>query len=227
MLRAAGLSPSALGCPPDYPLSDAARDAVVRAGGQRQRWMMNCSGKHAGMLRTCVENGWPVEGYLDPGHPVQRAIAEAVADLTGEPVDSVGVDGCGAPVLSTSLRALAGAFLKLVSAEPGTHERAVADAMRAHPEMVSGGDAEAYDTHLLRGTAGLVAKPGAEGVPAVAVPDVGAVALKIDDGAMRAGLPVLGSALARLGVSGDVLTTYRTMNVFGGGRVVGEIRSAW
>jgi L-asparaginase II len=227
MLRAAELPASALGCPPDYPQSDAARDAVVRAGGERQPWMMNCSGKHAGMLRTCVHNGWPVEGYLEPKHPLQRAIGKAFVDLVGEPVAAVGVDGCGAPVLSTSLRALAGAYLKLVSAEPGTHERTVADAMRLHPEMISGGDAEAYDTHLMRGIPGLVAKSGAEGVVAVAAPGVGAVALKIDDGAMRARLPVLVSALTRLGMTDDVLTTYKTMNVSGGGRVVGETHSVW
>ena len=227
MLRAGGLAPSALLCPPDYPLSDAARDAVVRAGGQRLPTMMNCSGKHAAMLRTCVHNGWSTDDYTSPEHPLQRAIGKAFVDLVGEPVAAVGVDGCGAPVLSASLRGLAGAFLRLVSAAPGTHERAVVDAMRLHPELVCGGDAEAHDTHLMRGVPGLVAKGGAEGVQAVAVPGVGAVALKIDDGGMRARLPVLVSALARLGLSDEVLTTYKTIDVFGGGRVVGEVSSLW
>src|SRR5262245_54240769 len=52
MLRDGGLDESALACPPDYPLGETARDEVVRAGGERSRVLMNCSGKHAGMLRT-------------------------------------------------------------------------------------------------------------------------------------------------------------------------------
>ncbi len=227
MLRAAGLTPSALGCPADYPLSDEARDAVVRAGGGPEPVLMNCSGKHAGMLRTCVLNGWPTASYLAPEHPLQRQVSAVFEDLVGESVAAVGIDGCGAPVLSASLRGLASAYLRLVSAEPGTPERTVADAMRAHPEMVSGTDAEGYDTHLMRGVPGLISKVGAEGVIAAAAPGIGAVAMKVDDGAARARLPVLVSALARLGLGGDVLTRYTKMPVFGGNREVGEIVAIW
>jgi L-asparaginase II len=215
---------SALGCPPDYPLSDDARDAVVRAGGERAPLLMNCSGKHAGMLRTCAVNGWPLVGYLDPAHPVQLAIRHGVESLAGEPAGAVGVDGCGAPVLAVSLRGLAAAFLRLVSAEPGTAQRRVADAMRTHPDLVSGTDRDGDDTHLMRAFPGLLTKIGAEGVMAAAVPGVGAVALKIDDGASRARLPVLAAGLSRLGYP---LGTYSDMSVFGGGSRVGTVRAVW
>jgi L-asparaginase II len=135
------------------------------------------------------------------------------------------VDGCGAPVLALSLRGLAAAFLRLVSAAPGTVERRVADAMRAHPELVSGTLGE--DTRLMRAVPGLLSKGGAEGVQAVAVAGVGAVAIKIDDGAMRARMPVLVSALRRLGVTGPVLDEYAEVPVLGGGRRVGSVRSVW
>jgi L-asparaginase II len=227
MLRAAGLTPSALGCPPEYPLSDAARDAVVRAGGGPEPVLMNCSGKHAGMLRTCVLNGWPTDSYLAPEHPLQRQISAVFEELVGESVAAVGVDGCGAPVLSASLRGLASAYLGLVTAEPGTPGRTVADAMRAHPEMVSGTDAEACDTQLMRAIPGLISKVGAEGVIAVAAAGMGAVALKVDDGSMRARLPVLVSALARLGFDGEVRDRYASIPVFGGGQPVGEVVSVW
>jgi L-asparaginase II len=227
MLRAAGLQPSALGCPPEYPLSDSARDAVVRAGGGPEPVLMNCSGKHAGMLRTCVLNGWPTESYLAPEHPLQRQIGAVFEELVGESVAAVGVDGCGAPVLSASLRGLASAYLRLVNARPGTAERTVADAMRAHPEMVAGTDEEGYDTHLMRGVPGLICKVGAEGVIAAAVPGKGAVAMKVDDGSARARLPVLVAALARLGLTGAVLNQYAKMSVLGGGRAVGEIVTVW
>jgi L-asparaginase II len=156
-------------------------------------------------------------------HPLQVTLRAAVEDLAGGPVGATGVDGCGAPVFALSLAGLAGAFLRLVSADPETVERRVADAMRAHPEMVSGVDDAAHDTVLMRANPGLLAKGGAEGVQAVAVPGVGAVALKIDDGAMRARLPVLAAALRRLGYEAETPPA----PVLGGGEVVGEVRSVF
>lgn len=103
--------------------------------------------------------------------------------------------------------------------------RAVADAMRAHPELVGGTQAD--DTRLMRGVPGLLGKVGAEGVFAAALPGVGAVALKIDDGAGRARMPVLASALRRLGVDAPVLAEFAEVPVFGGGLPVGVVRSLW
>jgi L-asparaginase II len=221
ILAAAGLEPGALRCPADLPLSVPDRDAVLRAGGGPEPILMNCSGKHAGMLATCVANGWPLDTYLDQKHPLQVAIAETVADLAGEPIAATGVDGCGAPVFAFSLTALARAFLRLTQGAPGTHERRVADEMRAHPDLVAGTGAE--DTVLMGGVPGLVAKGGAEGVAAVAVLNVGAVALKISDGAMRARTPVLLSGLRRLGVAVPSMEEL----ILGGGQAVGSVRSTW
>jgi len=221
ILAAAGLSPAALRCPESLPMSESARDALLRAGGGPSRILMNCSGKHAGMLVTCVANDWPLESYREAKHPLQVAIAEAVVDLAGEPIAATGVDGCGAPVFAFSLTALARSFLRLVEAAPGTHERRVADQMRAHPELVAGTGAD--DTVLMTGVPGLLSKVGAEGVQAVAVPGVGALAFKIEDGAMRARTPVLASALRRLGIESPL----PGVDVLGGGAPVGEIRATW
>jgi L-asparaginase II len=135
------------------------------------------------------------------------------------------VDGCGAPLFAFSLTGLARAFLALVTAEPGSVERTVADAMRAHPELVAGTSPGAGDTLLMAGAPGLLAKSGAEGVGAVAVPGAGAVALKIDDGGARARLPVLVSALRRLGVTGPALDALAETPVLGGGATVGGVRA--
>jgi L-asparaginase II len=221
ILEAAGLEPGDLRCPADLPLSVPAREAVLRAGGGPERIFMNCSGKHAGMLATCVTNGWPRDGYRDAKHPLQVAAAATVAELVGEPIAATGVDGCGAPVFGFSLTALARGFQRLVEAPAGTPERRVADEMRAHPELVAGTDAD--DTVLMGTVPGLLAKGGAEGVVAVAVPGVGAVALKIEDGAMRARTPVLLSALRKLGVAAPQLAEL----VLGGGEPVGEVRATW
>ena len=137
ILAQGGLDESALQTPPDYPLDDAARDAVIRAGGDKQPVLMNCSGKHAAMLLTCVVNGWDTATYREPDHPLQMAIKDTFAELTGEPVEVVAVDGCGAPLLSASLTGLARGFRALAVADDGP-ERRVADAIRAHPAYVSG-----------------------------------------------------------------------------------------
>ena len=80
---------------------------------------MNCSGKHAAMLATCVVNGWDMTTYREPDHPLQRGIAETFAALTGEPVAAVAVDGCGAPLFSASLVGLARGFAALATATDG------------------------------------------------------------------------------------------------------------
>ncbi|MEV4491482.1 asparaginase [Micromonospora coxensis] len=225
LLAGAGLDAEALHCPPDLPVGEAARAAVLRAGGGPTRIQMNCSGKHTGMLLTCLAAGWPLDGYWRPEHPLQQRLTAAIEEFTGETAAAVGVDGCGAPVLAVSLTGLARAYLRLVSAEPGTVERTVADAMRAYPELVGG--TEADDTRLMRGVTGALAKVGAEGVIAAAVPGVGAVALKIDDGAGRARMPVLVSALRRLGVEAPVLVEYAELPLLGGGLPVGAVRPVW
>ena len=95
--------------------------------------------------------------------------------------------------------------------------------MRAHPTLVSGTGAD--DERLMTGVPGLLSKGGAEGVLAVAVPGAGAVAIKVDDGAMRARVPVLVAALAMLGVEAAALDEMAETPVLGGGRRVGSVRS--
>ncbi len=217
VLATGGLDESALNCPPSYPLHVAS----ARAASGPTRLQMNCSGKHAAMLRTCQASSWKLEGYLEPDHPLQGALRDAVEDLAGERVAATGVDGCGAPLFALSLHALARTYLRLID---GT-EPDVADAMRAYPELVGGTGRDA--TLLMAGVPGLLAKDGAEGVYAVALPGVGAVALKIDDGAERARVPVLVSALRRLAVDAPVLDELAETPLLGGGVPVGAVRAVW
>jgi L-asparaginase II len=224
LLASGGLTESDLQTPPDWPLDVEAHEDLIRAGAAKSPVFMNCSGKHSGMLLTCVAAGWPVETYRSPDHPLQLALQAAVSDISGENVAAVGVDGCGAPVLAISLRALATGFLRLVSADPGTDERAVADAMRAHPELMSGTHAD--DARLMRAVPGLLAKGGAEGVVALAIPEVGALAMKIDDGAMRARMPVVIHTLAKLGVDVSGVADLAETPLLGGGQPVGAVRAA-
>jgi L-asparaginase II len=223
VLRGAGLDATALGNPPDLPLDERARRSLLRAGGDADSMHHNCSGKHAGMLATCVAAGWPTEGYLDPAHPLQRASLATVEDLAGEPVAATAVDGCGAPMFALSLAGLARAFARLATADPQSAEGRVADAMRAHPEVVGGPGRDV--TRLLAGVPGLVVKDGAEGVYAAALADGGSCAVKIEDGAARARVPVLVALLRALGCGAPVLDELATVPVRGGGSIVGEVRA--
>ena len=119
MLDAVGLGPDALGCPPALPLHEPTRARWLAAGRAPDRLAMNCSGKHAAMLATCVAAGWPTEGYLHRDHPLQRAIEARLAEADGEPVSAVVVDGCGAPQHALSLAGLARRVLSLVRAPEG------------------------------------------------------------------------------------------------------------
>jgi L-asparaginase II len=219
-LRAAGLSAGELGCPVMLPLDVEAAHTLLREGGEASRLTMNCSGKHATMLATCVANGWSTEGYLDPKHPVQQAITATLERLAGEPVGSIAVDGCGAPQHALTLTGLAGAFARLATGAVSCQRTAAA--MRTHPQLV-GGPGRAV-TRLMEGIPGLVAKDGAEGVFAAALPDGSAAAVKVADGADRAAIPVLVVALRALGVAAPVLDELGTAPVLGGGVPVGELR---
>jgi L-asparaginase II len=223
ILAGAGLTEAALRTPPDYPLDEQAQRDWLRLGGRPRPIAMNCSGQHAAMLATCVASGWPTQTYCDGDHPLQVQLRLAMGMLTGEPTDVVGIDGCGAPLFAASLLGMAQAFRRLVLAAPGTPERRVADAMRAHPEFVGGTQRDV--TCLMAGVPGLLAKEGAEGVFAAALADGRAVALKVDDGAQRARLPVMVAALRRLGLDAPVLDRFATTPIMGGGARVGDVRA--
>ncbi|CAB4744062.1 unannotated protein [freshwater metagenome] len=230
ILAGAGLSEDDLQCPVDWPMIDGVRDEALRSGASASRLFMNCSGKHAAMLATCVANGWDTATYLSPAHPLQQAILATFARLTGEPVDTVAVDGCGAPLLSASLTGLARAFRSLAVASSGAESR-VAEAIRAHPELVSGSTRD--ELLLLRAVPGAIGKAGAEACYAVALPDGRAFALKIEDGGARARPVVMAAALERSGVlemdGVDAEAVRRTGGhvLLGGGVPVGEVRAAF
>ncbi|GAB1339678.1 hypothetical protein ACE1SV_62680 [Streptomyces sp. E-15] len=138
---------------------------------------------------------------------------------------AVGVHGCGAPLMAISLTGPARAFRSFARAAPGSPERRVADAMRAHPEYVAG--TRRHHTWLMREVPGVLSKVGAEAVQAVALPDGRALALKVDDGAARSLGPVLARALRLLGVTAPVVERIGRTPVLGGGRAVGEVRAVF
>ncbi|MER6951740.1 asparaginase [Nonomuraea sp. NPDC000554] len=208
ILAGAGLDESALLCPEDYPED--------RSVATRGRVYMNCSGKHAAMLATCVLNDWPTASYLEPKHPLQRAIRATVEDLTGERVAASGVDGCGAPLFFVSMVGVTHAFRSFPRGD--AHQRRVFDAMRAHPEWTSGTDRP--EAKLMRAVPGLMLKAGAEAFEAFTFEDGRAGTVKIEDGSPRARSLATVAALRSLGVDAPDPTP----PLLGGGRPVGELR---
>ncbi len=223
MLTAAGLDPSFLANTPDWPYDEISRVAWIAAGGQKSRLLANCSGKHAAMLATCVANGWPTNGYLDPMHPLVEVLATGVGDLVGYRLGAPAVDGCGAPVWTMPLAALARGFAGLVAAPPGSPGATIADAMRAAPEYVGGTRRDV--TALMRAFPGMVAKDGADAVYIAGLPDGRAVAVKVEDGSARARAAAMGGALAAAGLAPESLAPlFEAEQVLGGGVPAGRLR---
>ncbi len=235
ILAGAGLDETALACPAALPLGESAAAAVLRGGGEPAPVYNNCSGKHAAMAATCVAAGWPVAGYHHPDHPLQTAIRQAVERLAAEPVAATGVDGCGAPLFALSLAGVARALRAMVLADPGSPERMVADAMRAHPEWTSGTGRPEHA--LMTAIPGLLVKAGAEGVQVFAFADGRAGAVKIADGARRAVTPVTVALLRALGIAAGpcapdsidqaALAGLSATTLLGGGAPVGAVRAVW
>jgi L-asparaginase II len=222
MLASVGLDESVLQNTAAWPGESETALAHARQGGQASRLTAECSGKHAAMLVTCVVNGWPIADYLAADHYLQLALRQAVSDLAREPVAHIGLDGCGAPLFALTLSGLARTFQALATAEPGSAERQVADAIRTYPQFTSGSSRD--EAELIRRVPGLICKVGAEAVIVAAFDDGRAAAVKIDDGGVRAQMPVLLAALEILGVDVTELGALTTQ-VLGGGVPVGEIRA--
>ena len=228
ILAGAGLTTDALQCPAGMPMDEPSLRAMIRRGAPPDRVHMNCSGKHAAMLATCVAAGWPTASYRDPAHPLQAEIRRTIERLAGQPVTAVGVDGCGAPVFALPVSGLARAFRAMVRSGQGSPERAVADAMRTYPDWTSGSTRP--ERALMDAVPGLMLKSGAEGVEAFALADGRAGAFKIDDGAARARPPITVALLRALGadagpgVDTEALDRVALAEILGGDAAVGEIR---
>lgn len=231
VLAEVGLNEDALACPPAWPGDVATRDDMIREHGAPAAVRMNCSGKHAAMLRACVATGWPTEGYLDPSHPLQVHIREVVERLIGEKVAHTAIDGCGAPVYAMSLTALARGIHRVGTASersPFALHRvagALVRAVREHPWTIEGPGRP--DTIAIEAL-GVFAKGGAEGVMVMVAPNGTTVALKMLDGSLRAATIAAATLLARHGaLSAEQvaqLDEALSLVVLGGGRPVGAIR---
>lgn len=236
-LRRLGLAAGDLECGAHAPTYPETAKAQERRGEAPSALDNNCSGKHAGFLATALFMGEPTRGYIEPGHPVQKRVGQALAEMTGCDLAAApwGVDGCGIPTFALPLAAIARAMARLAAPEglaPARRraaERIVA-AMAAHPHLIAG--QERFDTRAIAAAHGaFVVKGGAEGVHAAIVPGRGlGLALKIEDGAARASDVAMTALLAHLGLLtngiDEALEDYAPRPIYNvAGRAVGEVRA--
>jgi L-asparaginase II len=218
ILSMAKLDESALQCMLDKPLGEEERRTW--ADKAPTRIAMNCSGKHAAMLLTCVTNGWPIENYLDSAHPLQIAIKSELEALAGESITLTSTDGCGAPLFLLSVVGLARAVRAITISTHPVH-KSVLDASRTFPVMVAGKGR--LTTQMMEAVPGLYMKDGAEAVEVASMPDGRTLVFKVSDGSLRPFRVLVHAGLKRLGID----SPYEAENVLGGDRVIGAIRATF
>ena len=235
ILEKAAVTAEALACGAHAPADAEARRRLEEAGLEPGRLHNNCSGKHAGMMMLARAHGWDPADYQRPEHPVQRRLLAEIARWTHMPVEAIGLgnDGCGVVCFAVPLRQMALSFAAF-SAAVRAGERSPAtvfEAMTTYPEMVAGDGR--LCTELMRQAGGrLFAKVGAEGVYCVGVPgaELG-IAVKVEDGAMRAVPPAILGVLRELDLISE--DDFGALHSFAyaelrntRGEAVGEVRPA-
>ena len=214
MLTSRAISISQLKNSADKPLGE--KEKISWGEKPASQLAQNCSGKHAGMLITCQQNGWDMKSYLDLSHPLQVAIKNEIEMLAGEKVSVVSVDGCGAPLFATSLIGLARAISNLVKSEDDIYQQIVS-ACTKYPELVAGDGR--LTTRMMQAVPGLFMKEGAEGVQVCALHDGRVIAIKIIDGSWRPVAPIIMEIFNRWGVA----MPDESVKIYGGGSVIGEV----
>ena len=215
VLQSVGLSVADLANTPDVPLGRA--EKLAWGSNPPSRLAQGCSGKHAGMLATCVINGWDIKSYLETDHPLQIAIRNEIETLIGAEVFSSTIDGCGAPLFLITTRNFAqGAHTMRISPDPVYQE--VVAACMAHPDMVAGNGR--LTTTLMNQIPGLFAKDGAEAVELLSLADGRACVFKVSDGSDRAFPAIVKAVLKAWNIDAEI----DPVLIRGGSQVTGEIQ---
>jgi L-asparaginase II len=214
MLTLRGISTSQLKNAVDKPLGE--KERISWGDTSPSQLAQNCSGKHAGMLITCLQNGWDINTYLDLNHPLQVAIKNEIEELSGEKVSATSVDGCGAPLFAISLIGLAKAISNLVKSKDKHYQQIVSACMK-YPELVAGEGR--LTTRMMRAVPGLFMKEGAEGVQVCALADGRVIAIKIVDGSWRPVAPIIMEIFKRWGVE----MPDESVKIYGGSSVIGGV----
>lgn len=194
LLHAQGLSADELQCGSHWPVNKQEGKRLMKSGESPSVLHNNCSGKHTGMLLSCLINGWSRHDYLSVQHPLQQMILNLITELAEVRRENIGLgqDGCSAPTFVMPLKSIARLFSHLaypneLAAEKSAVLKTLYDSGTRYPVWLRGEGA--LDTVLMQALPGaLFAKTGADGGFAVAVapskrfPFGLGIALKVADG---------------------------------------------
>ena len=160
LLKKICLDESYLKCGFHKPISKTAKEELLLNGGSESIYHNNCIGKHIMMLALCKMNGWNLENYDEPSHPLQKEIKRKIYELCGLKKDyPVTKDGCGVPIHSMPLENMVKGYLNLFC-NPKYDK--ITQAFRSYPYIIGGEDRT--DTKVMENSASLVAKVGAGGL---------------------------------------------------------------
>ncbi len=244
LMRKLGLPESVLKCGLHKPISKTEKEKLIRSGESENIFQNNCIGKHIMMLGLCKMNGWDIETYDEPTHPLQQAIMGKITTITTiQPFNHSTIqltkDGCGVPIMSMPLSNMLQGYLNLFL-DP-KYEK-IKNAFLNHPYIIGGEDR--LDTKIMtsiplnkggcpEGTGGicnhsngLIAKVGAGGLCIVVNPQVEeAFIVKISDSDMKAREIAVADYLKKLCWAGvndiEISREIKTLH----GEVIGEIQT--
>ena len=185
ILNKIGLDKNYLKCGIHAPLSRTKQDKMLLAGEKPSAIHNNCSGKHLGFLAICKKQGWDLDRYFEPEHPLQIEIKRKIYDLCGvnetlEYIYPLTTDGCGVPIVSMPLHNLVKGYKNLVKNYPK-----LVDAIIKNPYIYGGENR--LDTEIIENSENLLAKVGAGGLCIVYnIEKNEGFALKINDASTEA-----------------------------------------
>ena len=154
---------------PTYPLNNEEKTRLIRNGQSPRKIYHNCSGKHLSLMLLSRELGEDVKDYWKIESKAQGRILEVISKMTDTSIANIriGVDGCGVPVYSVPIRAIALSFLRLACPDL-IKDSSLALAVKTNREFIGKNsrvlDGEKGPCAILSRTGDLITKAGALGV---------------------------------------------------------------
>ena len=214
LLKKIGLDESYLKCGIHEPLSRSAQNKMLLRGEKATAIHNNCSGKHAGFLALCVKNGWDINSYDNPNHPLQIEIKNKINTMCKVDMEyPITTDGCGVPILSMPLYKMLEGYISLLEYPQ------IISAIKENP-YIFGGE-KRLDTEIIQNTEDLIAKVGAGGLCIVLnIRKRDAFVVKINDCSMEARRLAVIDAINKLGWGNiEIDKSIKTLQ----GKIVGKI----
>ncbi|WP_413290848.1 asparaginase [Bdellovibrio sp. HCB337] len=206
MMKKAGIREEQLVCGGHYPANEATAHEMIRRSLQPTPIINNCSGKHSGIIATCLHLKENPEGYDKYAHPAQVRLRKVLSEVTRFDHNKAhyGIDGCGILTYAMPLQNMAIGMMALINPKESERRRVagkrIIDSVRHEAFYLSGTDD--FTSDIIQKTHGrAIIKNGAEGVFCGVLPEKGwAFAVKAEDGNTRASQAATAFLLQKLGV---------------------------